>query len=156
MVPIAAVYPAQHLQPSIDSNRRPDPTDTVNYGGYLVMMADCGTCHSPLTQHGPDMSRMFAGGYPFDLGTNIVVSANITPDSATGIGMWTEAMFLEKFTRYRDPKSYNVDSSAHNTIMPLSILSGITDNDLKAMYRYLRTVKPIANKVEKFPARTTP
>ena len=115
-------------------------------------MADCGTCHSPLTPHGPDMTRMFAGGYRFDLGSNIVVSANITPDSATGIGMWSEAMFLDKFIRYRDPKSLDVDS-AHNTIMPLSILSGMTDSDLKAIYAYLRTVKPQSNKVEKFPSK---
>ena len=99
------------------------------------------------------MKRMFAGGYRFDLGSNIVNSANITPDSATGIGMWSEAMFLDKFIRYRDPKSFNVDSSAHNTIMPLSIYSGMTDSDLKAIYAYLRTVKPISNKVEKFPAK---
>ena len=152
MVPMAAVYPAQFLQPSVDGNKIPDSSDKVKYGEYLVTMADCGTCHSPLTPHGPDMTRMFAGGYRFDLGSNIVVSANITPDSATGIGMWSEAMFLDKFIRYRDPKSLDVDS-AHNTIMPLSILSGMTDSDLKAIYAYLRTVKPQSNKVEKFPSK---
>ncbi|HEX6192729.1 MAG TPA: cytochrome C [Chitinophagaceae bacterium] len=152
MMPISMVYPGKFLQPSVDGNKIPDSSDRIKYGEYITTMADCGTCHSPLTQHGPDMSRMFAGGYPFDLGSNIVVSANITPDSATGIGMWSEAMFVDKFTRYRDPRSFDVDS-AHNTIMPLSVFQGMTDNDLKAIYAYLRSVKPINNKVEKFPAR---
>lgn len=151
LVPIGAVYPASILQPSIDGNIRPDESDRVKYGEYLVNMADCGTCHSPLTPHGPDMTRMFAGGYVFDLGTNKVVSANITPDTLTGIGAWNEAMFIDKFARYRDPKSFNVDSGTRNTIMPLSIFSGIKDEDLKAMYAYLRSLKPIANKVDKFP-----
>jgi mono/diheme cytochrome c family protein len=151
MIPIGAVYPAPILQASIDGNTKPDESDQVKYGEYLVNMADCGTCHSPLTPQGPDMTRMFAGGYVFDLGTNKVVSANITPDSLTGIGAWNEAMFLDKFTRYRNPNSFNVDSGTRNTIMPLSIFSGIKDEDLKAMYAYLRSLKPIANKVDKFP-----
>lgn len=35
--------------------------------------------------------------------------------------------------------------------MPVSLIAGMTDNDLKAIYAYLRTVKPMSNKVEKFP-----
>lgn len=153
LMPIAAAYPGPMLQPSVDGNKIPDQKDPVKYGEYLVTAADCGTCHSPLTIHGPDMTRMFAGGYPFDLGTHTVVSANITPDSLTGIGTWPEAMFLNKFTRFRDPSAFNVDSANRNTIMPLSILSGMKDEDLKAIYAYLRTVKPISNKVDKFPPK---
>lgn len=150
-VPIAMVYPAKFLQPSVDGNVRPPENDHVKYGQYLITMADCGTCHSPLTPQGPDMSRMYAGGYSFDLGSNKVNSANITPDSATGIGTWTEERFLNKFTPYREEKNYNYDPGKQNTIMPLSLLAGMKDEDLKAIYAYLRTVKPISNKVEKFP-----
>ena len=152
MMPIAAAYPGKFLQPSVDGNVRPPESDKVKYGEYLITIADCGTCHSPLTPQGPDMSRMYAGGYRFDLGaTGIVNSANITPDSATGIGAWTEERFLNKFTPYREEKNYNYDPGKQNTIMPLSILAGIKDEDLKAIYAYLRTVKPINNKVEKYP-----
>ena len=152
MAPIAMAYPGKFLQPSVDGNIRPPESDKVKYGEYLITMADCGTCHSPLTPQGPDMSRMYAGGYRFDLGaTGIVNSANITPDSATGIGAWTEERFLNKFTPYREEKNYNYDPGKQNTIMPLSILAGMKDEDLKAIYAYLRTVKPISNKVEKFP-----
>lgn len=152
MVPIGMVYPAKFLQPSVDGNVRPPENDHVKYGQYLITMADCGTCHSPLTPHdGPDMSRMYAGGYTFDLGTNKVNSANITPDSATGIGTWTQERFLNKFTLYREEKNYNFDPGKQNTIMPLSLFGGMKDEDLKAIYAYLRTVKPISNQVEKYP-----
>ena len=151
LVPISAVYPGQFLQPSIDGNVRPPESDKVKYGEYLTTMADCGTCHSPLTPQGPDVTRMFIGGYTFDLGTNKVTSANITPDSATGIGLWTEAMFVDKFAKYRDHKLIDVDPSTQNTIMPLSLYAGMTDEDLKAIYAYLRSVKPVSNKIEKFP-----
>ncbi len=152
MMPIAMAYPGKFLQPSVDGNVCPPESDQVKYGEYLITMADCGTCHSPLTPQGPDMSRMYAGGYRFDLGaTGIVNSANITPDSATGIGAWTEERFLNKFTAYREEKNYNYDPGKQNTIMPLSILAGMKDEDLKAIYAYLRTIKPISNKVEKYP-----
>jgi mono/diheme cytochrome c family protein len=152
MMPISAAYPAGALQPSIDNNKMPPETDKVAYGGYLAAFADCATCHSPLTPHGPDVeNRPFAGGYLFELPTNKVQSANITPDSATGIGTWTEERFMNKFTPYREEKNYNYDPGKQNTIMPLSILSGMTDSDLKALYAYLRTVKAEKNQVEKFP-----
>lgn len=152
MIPIAMVYPGKFLQPSVDGNVRPPESDQVKYGEYLITFIDCGTCHSPLTPQGPDMSRMYAGGYTFDLGaTGKVTSANITPDSATGIGAWTEERFMNKFTLYREEKNYNYDPGKQNTIMPLSEMAGMKDEDLKAIYAYLRTVKPISNKVEKYP-----
>jgi hypothetical protein len=151
MMPIAMAYPGKFLQPSVDGNFRPSESDKVKYGEYLITMADCGTCHSPLTPQGPDISRMYAGGYTFELPSNKVVSANITPDTATGIGAWPEEAFMNKFTPFRDEKIINSDPGKQNTIMPLSILAGIKDDDLKAIYAYLRTVKPISNKVEKFP-----
>lgn len=152
MMPISMAYPAPALQPSVDGNMMPPETDKVKYGEYLVNMADCGTCHSPLTPQGPDiMTRKFAGGYTFELPSNKVTSANITTDSATGIGGWSEEAFLNKFTLYRDEKLINTSPGNTNTVMPLSILAGIKDDDLKAMYAFLRTVKPISNKVEKFP-----
>lgn len=151
MMPISMAYPGPALQASIDGNVRPPETDIVKYGEYMTMVADCGTCHSPLTQHGPDKTREFSGGYTFELPTNKVTTANITPDSATGIGLWSEAMFLDKFIKYRDRKLIDVDPGKQNTIMPLSLYAGMKDDDLKAIYAYLRSVKPISNKVEKFP-----
>lgn len=151
MIPIATAYPGPVLQASVDGNVRPAESDKVKYGEYLITMADCGTCHSPLTPHGPDMKRRYAGGYTFETATYKVASANITPDTLTGIGKWGEEQFMAKFIPYRDEKNYNVKPGKTNTIMPLSLYAGMKDDDLKAIYAYLRTVQPISNKVEKYP-----
>ena len=151
MMPIAAAYPGQYLQASVDGNAKPSGGDVVKYGEYLITMADCGTCHSPLTPQGPDMSRKYAGGYLFELASNKVQSANITPDTATGIGGWTEERFLNKFLPFRKEEAYNIDPGKQNTVMPVIEIAGMKDSDLKAIYAYLRTVKPITNLVEKFP-----
>jgi mono/diheme cytochrome c family protein len=150
-VPISMAYPRKFLQPSVDSNVRPPVSDVVNYGGYMTAMANCAECHSPQTPAGPDRTRQYAGGYVFDLGTNKVVSANITPDSTTGMGSWTEERFLTKFTIYRDSTQIMRDHGNQNTIMPVGMYAGMKDEDLKAIYAFLRTVKPIRNMVEKFP-----
>ena len=80
-----------------------------------------------------------------------MTSANISPDSTTGIGTWTEERFLNKFITYRDSSEYMRDPGNQNTIMPLAVYAGMKDEDLKAIYAYLRTVKPFKNMVEKFP-----
>ncbi len=151
MIPIGMAYPAGILQPSIDGNVRPPETDKVKYGEYLTRMGDCGTCHSPLTEHGPDRSRLFAGGYRFDLGTFKVVSANISPDSATGIGSWTEDQFIAKFRNNSADANVNRNPGAENSIMPWTLFGKMKDDDLKAIYAYLRSVKPHNNKIEKYP-----
>lgn len=151
MIPIAAAYPAPALQPSVDNNQRPPASDPVAYGRYLVTASDCITCHSPQTPQGPDPARLFAGGFSFQLPSNKVVSANITSDSATGIGTWTEERFLGKFTQYREEKNYLFDPGKQNTIMPVTIYAGMKDEDLRAMFAYIRTIPPVRNQVEKFP-----
>ncbi|MBI5370856.1 MAG: c-type cytochrome [Sphingobacteriales bacterium] len=151
MIPISMAYPAQALQPSVDSNVRPPESDPVKYGEYLVTMGDCVTCHTPFNKGQLDFSRMYAGGNTFTVPNFKVTSANLTPDSATGLGTWTEERFLNKFTLYREEKNYNIDPGKKNSIMPLSDYAGMEDKDLKAIYAYLRTVKPVANKVEKYP-----
>ena len=97
MAPTVAFYNPQFLQPSIDGNTRPPESDQVKYGEYMVRLGVCGDCHTPMTPKGPDMSRAFAGGFLFKHGSVNVNSANLTPDSATGLGTWTEERFLAKF-----------------------------------------------------------
>lgn len=150
MIPISMAYPGPALQKSVDANMRPPETDAVKYGEYLVNAAACITCHTPQVKGQFDFSRSFGGGLQFDVGTFKVNSANITPDS-TGIGAWNEERFMNKFTQYREEKAYNFDPGAQNTIMPLTVYAGMKDEDLKAVYAYLRTVKPVSNKVEKYP-----
>lgn len=151
MIPISMAYPAPVLQKSVDGNMRPAETDLVKYGEYLTNAAVCSDCHTPMVKGQYDFSRMFAGGNTFNVGTFKVNTANITPDSATGIGAWNEERFMNKFAVCREEKGYNYDPGKQNTIMPIVAYSGMTDNDLRAIFAYLRTVKPVANKVEKYP-----
>jgi mono/diheme cytochrome c family protein len=151
MIPISMAYPGPALQKSIDGNVRPPESDRAKYGEYIFTMADCGTCHTPFVKGQPDFSRAYAGGNTFTMGNFKVSSANITPDSATGLGAWTEERFLNKFTPYREEKNYNINPGTQNTIMPLSELAGMKDDDLKAISAYMHTLKPISNKVEKYP-----
>lgn len=151
MIPISMAYPAPALQPSVDANVAPPETDRVKYGEYLITMADCAGCHTPFVKGQPDFSRAYAGGNKFNPEHFKVVAANITPDSATGIGTWNEERFLNKFLPYREEKAYSHDPGKLNTIMPLVVYAGMKDDDLKAIYAYLRSIKPVSNLIEKYP-----
>ena len=131
----------------------PTPGDPIKTGAYLVNAGHCNGCHTQVDRKVLDFKKdmYLAGGSLFKRDSFTVNSANLTPDSATGIGAWTEEMFLAKFKSYRDPKAYSYAPGKYNTIMPWTILCNLTDNDLKAIYAYLRSIKPVNNKVEKWP-----
>jgi len=148
--PVSLAYPPLQST-SLDNNVKPDVSDMVKYGGYLVTIASCIDCHTPMEKGQFVMSKLFAGGHTFDMGTFRVSSANIQPVSATGIGSWTEAMVLEKFKRYKDPASYSGNPGKLNTIMPKAQYANLDDFDIKAIYRYLRTLPAVNNLVEKYP-----
>lgn len=160
--PIERTVPARHLEiplsmlgplpeVNLDNNIIPDPADRVKYGEYLVNAAVCSECHTPMGPQGPDMSKRFSGGFVFETPMFKVAVANITPDSATGIGTWTEAMFLSRFKNNSAPEMVNKYPGRQNSIMPWSQYGTMKEDDLKAIYAYLRTVNPISNKVEKYP-----
>ena len=151
MIPISMAYPAAALQKSVDGNIRPPESDQLKYGAYLVSMADCNGCHTPYVKGQPDFSREFAGGNTFTIGNFKVTSANITPDSTTGIGAWDVEAFMKKFTVCREEKGYNYNPGKLNTVMPIVDYAGMKDDDLKAIYAYLRTVKPVKNSIAKYP-----
>lgn len=151
MIPISMAYPAPALQKSVDGNIRPPESDQVKYGAYLVSMAGCTDCHTPYVKGQPDFSREFAGGNTFNVGNFKVTAANITPDSTTGIGAWDVEGFMNKFIVCREEKGYNYNPGKTNTVMPIVDYAGMKDDDLKAIYAYLRTVKPVKNSVVKYP-----
>jgi hypothetical protein len=81
-----------------------------------------------------------------------VRSANITPDTETGIGTWTEQQFVDRFKVFAD-SSYVppvFGKGEFNTVMPWMMYAQMTTDDLKAIYAYLKTVKPIKNQVQRF------
>jgi len=151
-VSASSAYPASLLTENIETNVKPSELDKVKHGEYLVTTAGCANCHTPLnTKREYQRDKMFSGGFRFKHEKFTAVSANITPDSPNGIGNWTEEVFLTKFKDYRDPSFYNYNPGRKNTFMPWLSFSQLDDYDLKAIYAYLRTVKPVSNKVEKFP-----
>lgn len=132
-------------------SRRPDKSEVVKYGAYLVQIAGCIECHTDLNKGQIIPELAFSGGRTFELPGGIVRSANITPEPETGIGHWTEAAFLNRFKAYSDTASLpRLQKGQVNTIMPWSMYAGMDTSDLKAIYAYLKTVKPIQNKVQHF------
>jgi mono/diheme cytochrome c family protein len=145
----------------------------VKRGEYLVTVIGCNDCHTPLKLNAqgmpePDMSRMLSG-HPESVkmppaptleagpwqwvggATNTVFAGpwgvtyatNLTPDENTGLGIWTEDMFVRALRTGRHMGT----SRPIQPPMPWPWLSKMTDEDLKAMYAYLRTIPPIVNHV---------
>ncbi|MFZ1676871.1 MAG: cytochrome c [Saprospiraceae bacterium] len=131
--------------------KAPSRDNTVEYGKYLVTAASCHTCHTR-QEKGKFVGEDFAGGreFPFPDGS-IARSANITPH-ATGIGNWTEEMFMKKFRQYSDStyQDRKVTPGTQQTLMPWTMYTHMEDRDLKAIFAYLKTLPPVDNFPEKF------
>lgn len=134
--------------------KRPEPLDKIASGKYLVEAADCISCHTQSTGKGELKTELLgAGGREFPMpGNSVVRSTNITPDYETGLGNWTREMFIKKFKHYADKRNTDipVNPGEFNSVMPWGLVSGITEEDLGAMYDYLMTIKPVHNRVVKF------
>jgi cytochrome c553 len=126
----------------------------VAYGRYLSMIASCADCHTPAEKGEPVPGMDYAGGFEFKFPGGTVRSLNITPDPETGIGIWTKEDFVARFKAFADSASQNVPVTMNefNTPMPWIMYAGMSDEDLGAIYTYLRTLKPVKNQVEKFTA----
>ena len=142
----------------------------IKKGAYLVSIMGCNDCHTPkkMTDRGPvlDMDRLLSGHpatmpiMPFDTattnnwalfnmtGTAVVgpwgasFSANLTSDE-TGIGTWTEAQFKKAIT---EGKSKGLEGT--RTLlppMPWENYRDIKDDDVKALFAYLKSTKPVQN-----------
>ena len=144
-------------------------------GRYLVVAGACNDCHSPkiMTEQGPkvDSSKLLSGhpaNSPFpklnldalqpgswvnfapDLTTfvgpwGLSFAANLTSDSATGIGAWNESNFINAI---RKGKHMGLDNARPiMPPMPWDNYSHLEDNDLKSIFAYLKTTPPISNRV---------
>ncbi|WP_018630422.1 c-type cytochrome [Niabella aurantiaca] len=130
---------------------RPGPADIVKRGEYLVTIAACVECHTPVEKGQIIPEKAFNGGREFNMPAGILHTANITPDIKTGIGSWSDSMFVSRFKSFSRVDSLpRVGKNDFNTIMPWSMYAGMTEDDLKAIFAYLRTIKPANNKVVLF------
>lgn len=133
--------------------KRPGKEDRTAYGKYLLTAASCMDCHSQ-RDHGEIIEGLeLAGGMEFKFPDgNIVRSANITPHKETGIGNWTEEGFILRFRAFSDSvfTPAKLQEGQINTVMPWMRYSGMTDEDLGAIYTYLMSIKGIKNEVKKY------
>jgi hypothetical protein len=148
--------------------------DQIAHGKYLVTMGGCNDCHSPKTSMmpipQPDNSRLLSGHPASDNPPNIPVGVigpnnwgalasndmtawagpwgvsftfNLTPDDATGIGVWTESSFLQAM---HTGKHMGTGREILPP-MPWYEIGKAKDSDLKAMFAYLKSLKPVSNQV---------
>jgi len=114
-------------------------------GAYLMhSIVACGNCHTPKGPHGDLPDKELAGGVGFPEDVFTAISSNITPDAETGIGKWTDAQIIAAIREGKRP-----DGTIIGPPMPIALYRGMADDDVKAIVAYLRSVKPIANKVAK-------
>jgi mono/diheme cytochrome c family protein len=140
------IFPVKYLirnapQPLQGPVSSPNPNDRLAWGKYLTTIAGCADCHTP-SDRGKELPGMdFAGGSVLKEGPYQAAAANITPD-ASGIAYYDEALFLQVIhTGY-------VKARALSPIMPFAFYGNMTDDDLKAIFAYLHTVKPVHHRVD--------
>jgi len=118
-------------------------SDLVKRGDYLVNgILTCGNCHTPKRPNGDIMDKAFSGGLSWDEPPFKVTAPNITQDKETGIGKYSNAEIKQVLRK--GIKSNGVPVAM---VMPSGFYEIMTDRDLDAVVAYLRTIKPITNKV---------
>jgi len=107
------------------------PADTTaSYGKYLALsIAECSGCHTKRDMAGRFIGDPFAGGGNVDG----FITPNLTPDPTGRISSWTQEDFINRFR-----KGKLVPGSP----MPWYSFGRMTEDELKAIYKYLKTVKP--------------
>jgi mono/diheme cytochrome c family protein len=140
------IFPVKYLirnapEPVTAPVASPSSSDQRAWGEYMATMAGCQDCHTPTDRGQPLPGMLFAGGVVFKTPLAQAAAANITPD-ATGISYYDEATFLKAMhTGY-------VGARKLSPIMPVTVYGNMTDDDLKAIFAYLRTLKPVKHRVD--------
>jgi mono/diheme cytochrome c family protein len=126
----------------------------VARGEYLVAVGGCNDCHTVGHFAGhEDRTQILAGS---DVGfedpvKGVVVGPNLTPDKATGLGLWTDRQIEIAFTAGVQP-----DGKVLSPLMPWPRLSRLSKDDARAIIAYLRSLRPVNRKTPgPFPPRHT-
>ena len=110
--------------------------DKVKKGFYLVTIAHCMECHTPMGQRGREFAtKLGAGGFEFPGPWGVSVSRNITPSKTKGIGAWTDDEIKRAITT-----GVSKDGSKLKPPMGYHYYATVTPDDLDAIVAYLRTV----------------
>jgi Cytochrome c len=141
------IFPVKYLirnapQPITTPVPQPDLSDPVKRGSFLVNLIGCADCHTPVDNHRNPIPGMdFSGGQIIALPSGKVASSNLTPDPS-GIPYYEEALFI------RAMRTGMVGGRELNDAMPWMILGKMTDQDLAAIFAYLKTLKPVTHRVD--------
>ncbi len=116
---------------------------SVQRGDYLVnTIMTCANCHSPKGPPAAVAGKDFSGGLRFNEPPFDVTAPNITPDQETGIGSWSDADIKKLLLTGVRPNGVPVAEA-----MPTSFYPILTPGDLDSIVAYLRSLKPVKNKV---------
>lgn len=121
---VLPLIPAEMIDHTRPRGPVPEPGVTVEYGEYLAVT--CTGCHG----------TGFSGGKIPGTPPDFLPAANITPDPEGGIGRWTQDDFVRLLREGFRPDGSEVDRMS----MPVAVTSNFTDDELAAMWMYLRTV----------------
>jgi mono/diheme cytochrome c family protein len=140
------VFPVKYLirsapEPITASVPPPDLSDPVKRGAHLVDVTGCTDCHTPQERGQPVAGMQFGGGQIFEGPWGRVATANLTPD-ASGIPYYDEALFIQTI------RTGTVKARVLNQIMPWFVYRNMTDDDLKAIFAYLKTLTPVKHIVD--------
>jgi mono/diheme cytochrome c family protein len=117
----------------------------VARGKYLVTFGACTDCHTPGSFFGkPDITRFLGGsdvGFEI-LGVRVFVAQNLTPDSQTGLGSWSEQQIVAAVTTGKIP-----DERILAPIMPWHAYANLTKSDALAIAAYLESLPPVSHQV---------
>ena len=128
-------------QPVTAAVQPPNQSDLVTLGAYLVKMGACVDCHTPQEKNQPMTGMEFAGGFLIREPAGAVVSDNITP-AASGIGYYNEATFIQAM------RTGKVGARPLRWSMPWYFYGKMGDEDLTAIFEFLKTVKPIKHQLD--------
>ncbi|KGT92721.1 c-type cytochrome [Enterobacter cancerogenus] len=105
----------------------------IERGRYVAIASDCTACHTM-----PESKLPLAGGYSISTPFGGIYASNITPDSETGIGNWTERDFFRAVRHGKGKEGEHLYPA-----MPYNAYVKLTDQDMHDLWMYLRSVKPI-------------
>jgi mono/diheme cytochrome c family protein len=136
---MAAAYSPEPLTAPVPS---PDLQSPAKRGEYLAKVADCVGCHTDWYHPGSAVNeKHFAGGNSLPSPRGRVYSANITPD-ASGIGYYDAAMFIKVM------RTGKVSARQLNAVMPWYWYRNMSDDDLRAVFAWLRAQSPVKHLVD--------
>jgi mono/diheme cytochrome c family protein len=122
--------------PEIAAIVPPDPASfdagLVERGEMLAGLGNCGVCHTRVG------GEAYAGGLALQTPFGIIHTTNITPDPATGIGMWSEQAFIRAMHQGVDREGNHLYPA-----FPYDFFAKVTEEDLGAIYAYLMTRPPV-------------